>query len=340
MSIRAEDYDAAVIVLLNSLPEDRLTTIRETLEGAEDSRFASRMMSNLMPGNIQAAGIGGASDNIFVLTFQFITQIEEAISAMREHQCDNTSTENESYIMMPLHVLRMGESIVDIFHSDSDPHKNIILQAFSDSFEDFSLGEMHRTPLCCCTLELFTRVLDCQGRLGGEHLVRGLNKTIIVGEMIKKRCTYLLARCGDIINQDKKAQCIKQLVFYAKVALRTFFQVGERQRFGYQIRTYSKYADITLFGLPRDFDVSSSTADDEIWRHQKKVGLHPLAFINYGAYEESGGDVAKKHNKCSRCFNALYCSKECQLKHWEQHKMICKEISKEKKASRSGKSPK
>ena len=267
-------------------------------------------------------------------------QIQEAISAIREHQGDNTSTEHGLDTMISRHVLRMGENIVEIFHLETDLHKNIIFHVFSDGFEDNVMNKMRFGPLCCSTLEILTEFLDYQGCLGGEHLVSGLNKTIRVGEMIEKRCRILLSRYADTNNRVIAERCTERLVHHAIVALRIFFQVGDRKHSGDLYRFFSKYVDITIFGLPRDVDVSSSTADDELWRLHKKVVDHPLACINCGTYEESGGDVAQKHNKCSRCHNALYCSKECQLEHWKQHKKICKEISKEKKASRRRKCPK
>ena len=306
-----EELEPEAQVMFDSLPEDTPTTVQETLEG--DFAYHS---------------------------VQFVKQIMDAKSAMREHQGENI-TETGSYkVAFSRHLLLMGENIVDIFLSESDLHRNTVSKVFSDGFEDFVMDEMHRTPLCCSTLEVLTRLFDCQGRLGGEHLVKGLNKTILVGEMIKKRCTHLLARCGDIINQDMVAQCQGQLRDHAIVASRIFFQVGDRKRFGDLVRLYSEYMDIAGFRLPQDIDVSSSTADDEIWHYHKKIGMLSLACINCGAYEESNGKVVKKHNMCGQCFNALYCSKECQYVHWQQHKKICKEISKEKKASQRRKSPK
>ena len=35
----------------------------------------------------------------------------------------------------------------------------------------------------------------------------------------------------------------------------------------------------------------------------------------------------KKHLQCSRCKQGQYCSKECQLSHWKEHKGMCKLLS-------------
>lgn len=33
--------------------------------------------------------------------------------------------------------------------------------------------------------------------------------------------------------------------------------------------------------------------------------------------------------KCSRCFSARYCSKDCQVAHWPEHKAVCKKMAKQ-----------
>lgn len=38
------------------------------------------------------------------------------------------------------------------------------------------------------------------------------------------------------------------------------------------------------------------------------------------------GEVATQ--RCSRCKNEWYCSRECQLKKWKQHKKFCEIVSK------------
>ena len=38
------------------------------------------------------------------------------------------------------------------------------------------------------------------------------------------------------------------------------------------------------------------------------------------------GEVATQ--RCSKCKDAWYCSRECQLKNWKQHKETCKLLSK------------
>ena len=44
----------------------------------------------------------------------------------------------------------------------------------------------------------------------------------------------------------------------------------------------------------------------------------------------SMSEVALAHNPCSGCRVARYCSRECQVAHWEQHKGLCKQLQKGK----------
>jgi hypothetical protein len=36
------------------------------------------------------------------------------------------------------------------------------------------------------------------------------------------------------------------------------------------------------------------------------------------------GSAAEKLKKCTGCQAALYCSKDCQVAHWKEHKSDCK----------------
>ena len=44
-------------------------------------------------------------------------------------------------------------------------------------------------------------------------------------------------------------------------------------------------------------------------------------------------EVTQKLLLCSACKSAQYCNKECQTKHWKQHKPICKQAREGKKAA-------
>ena len=35
--------------------------------------------------------------------------------------------------------------------------------------------------------------------------------------------------------------------------------------------------------------------------------------------------IVKGSSRCSKCRTALYCNRECQLKHWPMHKNICQD---------------
>jgi len=44
------------------------------------------------------------------------------------------------------------------------------------------------------------------------------------------------------------------------------------------------------------------------------------------------GKTAEDNKKCTGCFHVFYCSRNCQVTHWPQHKIECKEIQSEYKA--------
>ena len=159
--------------MLDYLTEDTLMSTQESLEGVENAKTARRVMYDFLLENMQTS-IGGAAGNLFTCSFQFVMQIQKTISAIREHHGDNTSIGTGAYkVAFSRHVLRIGESIVDIFNSESNLHKNIIFHVFSDGFEDNVMKKIRFGPLCCSTLEILTKLLDYQGRLESERLVRG-----------------------------------------------------------------------------------------------------------------------------------------------------------------------
>ena len=51
---------------------------------------------------------------------------------------------------------------------------------------------------------------------------------------------------------------------------------------------------------------------------------------------ENCGKEAAKMKKCSVCKLVRYCSEECQLKDWKEHKKSCKEVAARKKEGGKG----
>ena len=69
--------------------------------------------------------------------------------------------------------------------------------------------------------------------------------------------------------------------------------------------------------------------DDKLWREYREKFDIALACICCGSLENIDG--RGNYNMCGACENALHCSKECQIKHWSEHKDRCEEIRKSKK---------
>ena len=51
---------------------------------------------------------------------------------------------------------------------------------------------------------------------------------------------------------------------------------------------------------------------------------------------ENCGKEAAKMQKCSRCRLVRYCSQDCQLGDWEDHKKSCKKVDARKKGGKGG----
>ena len=51
----------------------------------------------------------------------------------------------------------------------------------------------------------------------------------------------------------------------------------------------------------------------------QRAGICDINCLNCGRKEESG----EKFKKCGKCEDVCYCSRECQVAHWKEHKKIC-----------------
>ena len=64
----------------------------------------------------------------------------------------------------------------------------------------------------------------------------------------------------------------------------------------------------------------------------------PIGCNNPSCVDLKGvSEVVASGKVCTKCQMASYCSRECQVLHWDVHKGVCKRLQKEAAASSSGK---
>lgn len=67
------------------------------------------------------------------------------------------------------------------------------------------------------------------------------------------------------------------------------------------------------------------TSPMKLRSHQKRGCVGPSG---EGAWQCAGcGEAGKKLSRCTRCRCVWYCSKECQVHHWKNHKKSCTQLS-------------
>jgi len=224
---------------------------------------------------------------------------------------------------IPTYLFKLVEDLVDVFFSESNKVKEALIMIFSDSIVDCYM-DIKWVPLACCTITLVERLVEHQGRVGGKALVDCYNRTIKAGEKLYELCERICER------YPNDSQIVKDYMQgFLCDAILLFMRVGDKKRFAEKTRIMAEY-DGPL--NPRRV----RRTDEEIWHMWRKenpthIEQNPFACIYCGKFEvENGG---KKHNQCSACMNALYCSKKCQKSHWKQHKAGCKAISRSKNSA-------
>ena len=46
-----------------------------------------------------------------------------------------------------------------------------------------------------------------------------------------------------------------------------------------------------------------------------------------GAWQVDTNEGSRRFKSCARCLTTYYCSRECQIAHWAEHKLCCKRVS-------------
>ena len=217
-----------------------------------------------------------------------------------------------------------AEDLVDIFFSESEASKGGVKIAFSDDTVRRLLEE-DKPPEAWSALMILGTLMDHHCLVGGKKLIDCLNRILKAGDKLCELCQRIITRHPDHAIVETIKYWISHFLYHGSMLL---MQVGDKQRFAKRIHL-----------LKGDGNERSSMTHDEAidttWRHYRKNAKawskYPLACINCGTFEEEQG---RKHNQCSVCMNALYCSKECQKLHWKHHKADCKAYSRRKKPTK------
>ena len=218
-----------------------------------------------------------------------------------------------------------AEDLVDIFFSESEANKAGVKIAFSDHMVG-SFLERDKLPPACSALMIVDMLMNHHCLVGGQKLIDCLNRILKAGDKLCELCQRIITRHPDHAQVENVKDWSSSFLKQGSMIL---MQVGDKQRFAKRIHLL--YGD----GKERS-SMLYDEAIDTTWRFYRKNvkswSKYPLACINCGKFEEKEG--GRKHNQCSACMNALYCSKECQKLHWKHHKADCKAYSKSKKPTK------
>lgn len=109
----------------------------------------------------------------------------------------------------------------------------------------------------------------------------------------------------------------------------------------YQVRLkiFQETNENHLDGLKMPYGAIYECHVNTFWRPENFESMWGKVKTRY-SYNTKECYKTENLRECSRCRIALYCSAECQHKHWPEHKRICKQLAKlrkDKTDSRNGK---
>jgi len=228
---------------------------------------------------------------------------------------------NDTITRVDAHIIY--KDVVDfmnIFFSESEKDRRIVKIALSDTLVDmiYKSDNVDAFPFARNALILIGYLLTYQCSAGGGHLIDCLDRTVKAFDKLFELWQRIYIRYPD------RAKITNELmVNLVTFSAYPYMQVGDRKRFAEITRLEYKLASKMDLQFYKDVESDSGVmdkTDEEIWQEFRRHGRYRLACINCGEFEKKG----KKHNRCGSCSNALYCSKECQVLHWKQHKADCR----------------
>lgn len=212
----------------------------------------------------------------------------------------------------PPRVLKILEDFVDeIFQAQHFWMKCMFPTTENENGDvTIQLGFCYFLPLSAFIVVVCTRLLDYQRLAGGKQFIDGLNKTIPLGIEFEKIVSRIITRK----DTDKKTEKRDDLALWAYtewiiMSQKTFVQAGNKEMATKRHNLYRKVSNnLSKFATDKVLNIEA-----------------PSACNCCGIFEST---VKNDLRQCSRCMSALYCSKECQVSHWKDHKKHCKKIAK------------
>ena len=168
----------------------------------------------------------------------------------------------------------------------------------------------NKTPaidLAFCFLEFSfgNKVCNAWKRLVAVPTVRDIRVNNAEYEVLRKVFRYF----------SKRTKC--QQITYAKGRLQLLVKHGISQHFTRAV-IYPLYTDPDSFHLTAKDVFQSGLERSQASNSSTESAVSPNKSCSYCGIQKT------ELKKCGKCGRVKYCSKECQVKHWKEHKRSCK----------------
>uniref|UniRef100_A0A7S2K2T2 MYND-type domain-containing protein n=1 Tax=Leptocylindrus danicus TaxID=163516 RepID=A0A7S2K2T2_9STRA len=259
-------------------------------------------------------------------------QLEAEKSMKRNQVCSMWDCCKEYVMSKPLkdapsHVLeKLHEFLDGIFQEQTFWFTHML----DDTFDEYSLEQYNGcTYIPCPVLILMscTQILNYQRESGGDKFLDGLNKTLPLGMELEKIVSRIIMKRDSLTKDVRYGDVLKSsFEMWVFASEMMFEQTGNREMNTKRRGLIKKMKEKEIIEMTQGDNVSKTLELLEMVLEGNVPNAFPLTCIGCGIFEKNC--KAKKLSLCGRCKNAYYCSKECQVSHWEKHKKDCKKRSK------------
>lgn len=255
--------------------------------------------------------------------------MEDISSEMLLYVCQ-TRYKTLGEVAPPKTVQKMYDFVEALYTEPEFWFDNILTDVMTESCVKKGQGEK-----ILFVLAMMKCFLGHQRLTGGQDLADGVNKTVIVGDKIERVCYRMVTR-HYIATLFEGYRVYSNL--YRMEVIHIYIQVGNTKQSLDVMREYIFPPGNIDPNQPHIIRYEQTGISDEgILELYSMGGFTPKSMQGRGARKsciacgvpsnEQSKD-GKRLRNCSACLNVWYCSKECQKKHWPQHKKLCKKIAK------------